>query len=148
MPMRPFADPRGGGIRNARSEARVWSAPIVQVDNATLTVLSLAKFVIRGVPGAGSLSPCTRHWPRAVMPFVGAAMGELDEALQLLANSTITDSADTEYDLGAEALLGDPCGENGEFHTCVYAGPMFRCPLQLAQGELIRRESFLWCDLP
>lgn len=29
----------------------------------------------------------------------------------------------------------DPCGENGEFHTCVRAGPMFDAPLALAQGE-------------
>ena len=29
----------------------------------------------------------------------------------------------------------DPCGENGEFHTCVSAGPMFAAPLRLRQGE-------------
>ena len=41
----------------------------------------------------------------------------------------------------------DPCAENGEFHTCVYAGPMFRAPLELAVGELVTREQFTWCDL-
>src|SRR5262245_42383908 len=30
----------------------------------------------------------------------------------------------------------DPCGENGEFHTCVYAGPMFTAPLTLQPGVL------------
>jgi len=29
----------------------------------------------------------------------------------------------------------DPCGENGEFHTCVSAGPMFDAPLSLVQGD-------------
>ena len=29
----------------------------------------------------------------------------------------------------------DPCGENGEFHTCVFDGPMFDAPLLLTQGE-------------
>lgn len=29
----------------------------------------------------------------------------------------------------------DPCGEHGEFHTCVWAGPMFAAPLALAQGR-------------
>jgi diphthamide synthase (EF-2-diphthine--ammonia ligase) len=29
------------------------------------------------------------------------------------------------------AAKTDPCGERGEFHTCVYAGPMFTAPLQL-----------------
>ena len=41
----------------------------------------------------------------------------------------------------------DPCGENGEFHTCVYAGPMFRYPLVLESGETVTREPFVWRDL-
>ena len=40
----------------------------------------------------------------------------------------------------------DPCGENGEFHTCVYAGPMFQYPLNLEPGETVVRESFVWRD--
>jgi uncharacterized protein (TIGR00290 family) len=41
----------------------------------------------------------------------------------------------------------DPCGENGEFHTCVYAGPMFEHALSLESGGTVARESFMWCDL-
>ena len=41
----------------------------------------------------------------------------------------------------------DPCGENGEFHTCVYAGPMFAHPLPLATGEQVIRDPFVWTDL-
>jgi uncharacterized protein (TIGR00290 family) len=42
----------------------------------------------------------------------------------------------------------DPCGERGEFHTCVYAGPIFRRPLTLLCGERVRREDrFEYCDL-
>lgn len=40
----------------------------------------------------------------------------------------------------------DPCGEKGEFHTCVYAGPMFEQPLALDPGEIVTREPFMWCD--
>jgi uncharacterized protein (TIGR00290 family) len=40
----------------------------------------------------------------------------------------------------------DPCGENGEFHTCVYAGPMFRHPLSIESGEIVRRDPFVWSD--
>ena len=40
----------------------------------------------------------------------------------------------------------DPCGENGEFHSCVYAGPMFRTPLHLEPGEVVTREPFVWRD--
>jgi uncharacterized protein (TIGR00290 family) len=41
----------------------------------------------------------------------------------------------------------DPCGENGEFHTCVYAGPMFDAPLTIACGRTEARDPFVWCDL-
>jgi uncharacterized protein (TIGR00290 family) len=41
----------------------------------------------------------------------------------------------------------DPCGEKGEFHTCVYAGPMFREPLALTAGEVVTRDPFVWRDL-
>ena len=42
----------------------------------------------------------------------------------------------------------DPCGENGEFHTCAYAGPIFPRPLALERGERVRRDGrFEYCDL-
>jgi uncharacterized protein (TIGR00290 family) len=42
----------------------------------------------------------------------------------------------------------DPCGELGEFHTCVYDGPIFRQPLSLLRGERVRRDGrFEYCDL-
>jgi uncharacterized protein (TIGR00290 family) len=41
----------------------------------------------------------------------------------------------------------DPCGENGEFHTCVYAGPMFRYALGVEGGETVQREPFVFADL-
>jgi uncharacterized protein (TIGR00290 family) len=42
----------------------------------------------------------------------------------------------------------DPCGERGEFHTCVYAGPIFRQPLALQTGARVRRDGrFEYCDL-
>jgi diphthamide synthase (EF-2-diphthine--ammonia ligase) len=42
----------------------------------------------------------------------------------------------------------DPCGERGEFHTCVYDGPIFRGPLSLQAGERVRRDGrFEYCDL-
>jgi len=42
----------------------------------------------------------------------------------------------------------DPCGERGEFHTCVYAGPIFRQPLALQVGARVRRDGrFEYCDV-
>jgi uncharacterized protein (TIGR00290 family) len=40
----------------------------------------------------------------------------------------------------------DPCGERGEFHTCVYGGPMFTTPLHLETGEVVTRDGFVFAD--
>jgi len=41
----------------------------------------------------------------------------------------------------------DPCGENGEFHSFVYAGPMFRRAIPVVLGEIVEREQFAYADL-
>ena len=41
----------------------------------------------------------------------------------------------------------DPCGENGEFHTFVIAGPIFRHSIGVQVGEIVERDSFVFCDL-
>src|SRR5206468_11730510 len=47
-------------------------------------------------------------------------------------------------ELPAEA---DPCGENGEFHSFVYAGPMFRSAIPVKSGEVVHRDQFAFADL-
>ena len=52
-----------------------------------------------------------------------------------------------------EALLSDlppgvdPCGENGEFHTFVFDGPIFRRSVCVSPGEVVKRDGFAFCDL-
>ena len=41
----------------------------------------------------------------------------------------------------------DPCGENGEFHTFVFDGPVFKQPVRCAAGEIVERDGFYFCDL-
>ena len=41
----------------------------------------------------------------------------------------------------------DPCGERGEFHSCVYDGPMFSAPVPLVTGEVVTRDGFVFADL-
>ena len=41
----------------------------------------------------------------------------------------------------------DPCGENGEFHTFVFDGPIFKAPLSIKVGEKVMRDGFYFCDL-
>lgn len=40
----------------------------------------------------------------------------------------------------------DPCGERGEFHTFVFAGPIFYSPMTIAKGEVVVRDGFAFCD--
>jgi uncharacterized protein (TIGR00290 family) len=41
----------------------------------------------------------------------------------------------------------DPCGENGEFHTCVVAGPIFSRRIPVVTGERVERDGYAYCDL-
>jgi uncharacterized protein (TIGR00290 family) len=60
------------------------------------------------------------------------------------------DFAGCEYDhdfLKALPENIDPCGENGEFHTFVYDGPIFSHPINFKTGEVVFRENrFSFCD--
>jgi uncharacterized protein (TIGR00290 family) len=52
-----------------------------------------------------------------------------------------------------ESLLGelppgiDPCGERGEFHSCVVDGPMFARPVDVTPGAVVERGDFVFADL-
>jgi len=55
-----------------------------------------------------------------------------------------------EYDAAfLESIPGsvDPCGENGEFHTFVHAGPIFSNELPITKGEVVLRDGFYFVDL-
>jgi uncharacterized protein (TIGR00290 family) len=48
-----------------------------------------------------------------------------------------------------ESLPGgvDPCGERGEFHTFVYAGPIFKKAIGITKGDVVLRGGFYFADL-
>jgi uncharacterized protein (TIGR00290 family) len=55
-----------------------------------------------------------------------------------------------EYDLAfleSIPVTVDPCGENGEFHTFVYAGPIFSNEIPITKGEVILRDGFYFADI-
>lgn len=41
----------------------------------------------------------------------------------------------------------DPCGENGEFHTYAYRGPMFTKPVAAQVGQIVERDGFVFADV-
>jgi uncharacterized protein (TIGR00290 family) len=58
--------------------------------------------------------------------------------------------AGRKFDAGFLADLPDgvdPCGENGEFHTCVVAGPIFSHRIPVITGERVERDGYAYCDL-
>jgi len=103
---------------------------------------------------------CERLGWQALFPLFGADTAEL--AREMIAGGLRAElcCVDTrQLDAGFagrafdQALLADlpegvdPCGENGEFHTCVSAGPMFDRPLALERGETVLRDArFAYTD--
>ncbi len=98
---------------------------------------------------------------RGVYPIWGEHTAALARHFIARGHRAILSCVDTRQ-LGAEfcgrdfgdALLAelppscDPCGENGEFHTCVHAGPLFAKPIPLARGERVLRDGrFQYVDL-
>lgn len=98
---------------------------------------------------------------RGVYPLWGEDTARLARCFIVRGHRAILTCVDTQqlsadfcgrdYD---DALLGDlpascdPCGENGEFHTCVHAGPLLATPLALTRGERVLREArFQYVDL-
>jgi len=41
----------------------------------------------------------------------------------------------------------DPCGENGEFHTYAFQGPMFQRPVPVKVGQIVQRDGFVFADV-
>jgi len=96
-----------------------------------------AWFPLWGENPAGLMREMLAAGLRAVITCLDPA--KLDRAL-----------AGAELDAGVVQSLPqqvDPCGENGEFHTFVFDGPMFQYPVPVARGEVAEREGYVYADL-
>jgi len=97
----------------------------------------------------------------AIFPLWGRDTGEIAKTYIKLGFKSIITCVDTKvlsgdfagnfYDEDFMARLPeniDPCGENGEFHTFVFDGPIFRERINFSVGEkVLRDERFKFCDL-
>ncbi len=98
---------------------------------------------------------------KGFFPIWGMDTGELarafiDRGFRAIVVCVDTEVLDSEY-VGREydrkfltdlPTSTDPCGENGEFHTFVYDGPLFSWSIKLKRGEKVLREGrFYYCDL-
>jgi uncharacterized protein (TIGR00290 family) len=98
---------------------------------------------------------------RCVFPLWGLDTYDLAERFISSGYEAVLTCVDTEQIPGSFAgkpfdreMLGDlppsadPCGENGEFHTFVYNGPLFAQPVWNRLGELVLRDGrFMYADL-
>ena len=105
----------------------------------------------RQLAGSG-LAPVFQLWE---IPTVILARDMIDGGLRArlsCVDSRVLDEsfAGREFDralLSDLPATADPCGENGEFHSFVYAGPMFRRSLAIHSGEVRNVDGFIYTDL-
>ena len=103
---------------------------------------------------------CARLGWRPLFPLFGADTAALAREMiagGLRASLCCVDTQQLDPDFSGRAFDGalleslpegcDPCGENGEFHTCVADGPMFAHALKLERGETVLRDGrFAYTD--
>lgn len=84
-------------------------------------------------------------WKKNTMDLVNRFMDEGFKAIVVSINSTLLDESFCGRLLDKEFLNDlpsgvDPCGENGEFHTFCFDGPIFKHPVSFGRGEIVYRE--------
>jgi len=133
----------------ALEEAR--ASGVVGVAFGDLFLEDIRRYREEKMAGTG-LRPLFPLWGR---PTAGLAREMLEAGLK--ARITCVDPrvlagsfAGREFDrpLLADLPAGvDPCGENGEFHTFAWDGPMFGRPVPVRGGEVVARDGFVFADL-
>jgi uncharacterized protein (TIGR00290 family) len=99
------------------------------------------------------MQPIFPLWERDTSKLAREFIHDGFRAVVVCVDSTLLDASFSgrEYDASFLADLQstvDPCGENGEFHTFVYDGPLFRERVKFSIGEtVVRDERFVYTDL-
>jgi uncharacterized protein (TIGR00290 family) len=150
----PIPYPCPNAIYEARigeAVARATQDGISHIIFGDLFLADIRAYREQKLAGTG-ITPVFPLWQRPTLPLAHAMISSGLEAyiatvdLQKLP----AEFAGRKFDLQLLADLPggvDPCGENGEFHTCVVAGPMFSHSLPVAAGERVERDGYGYCDL-
>jgi uncharacterized protein (TIGR00290 family) len=91
-------------------------------------------------------------WERDTSQFIREFIELGFRAVVTCVDSKVLDQSFAGRTIDAEFLSSlppqvDPCGENGEFHSFVFDGPIFAEAVKFSIGEVVLRESFWFCDL-
>jgi uncharacterized protein (TIGR00290 family) len=132
-------------LQNARERA------VTHIIFGDLFLEDVRAYRERQLAGSG-MTPVFPLWQR---PTAGLARAMIDGGLQ--AHLAVVDLsklpasfAGRRYDASLLAALppgADPCGENGEFHSFVSAGPMFKRRIAVKVGATVERDGFAFADL-
>ena len=143
---------------NAIYEARMGEAVALAVQEGVthmifgdLFLADIRAYREQKLAGTG-ITPVFPLWDRPTLPLAHAM---IDSGMQAYLATVDLKKLPAEFagrkfdaQLLADLPAGvDPCGENGEFHTCVVAGPMFSQPLAVVTGERVERDGYAYCDL-
>jgi uncharacterized protein (TIGR00290 family) len=136
--------------RMARCVAEVVAEGFTHVAFGDLFLEDVRRYRETQLTGSG-LTPLFPLWATPTRDLAMDMIGGGLRARLACVDTRVLDAsfAGREFDAALLAALPpgiDPCGENGEFHTCVYDGPMFHTPLAIATGIEVTRPPFAWRD--
>jgi uncharacterized protein (TIGR00290 family) len=150
----PIPYPCANEIYEARMGAAVESAVqdgITHIIFGDLFLGDIRAYREQKLVGTG-ITPVFPLWGRPTLPLAHAMIASGFEAYIATVDlkKLPAEFADRKFDLQFLTDLPegiDPCGENGEFHTCVVAGPIFSRRLAVTPGERVERDGYAYCDL-
>ncbi len=148
----PF--PCGNHVYEARMNELIAAAQVEGIEAIAFGDLFLAdvrQYRERMMAGTG-IAPLFPLWERPTAELAREMIaGGLRAQITCIDPRCLPASlAGREYDrefLDALPVGVDPCGENGEFHSFAFDGPMFRRPVDFTVGETVERDGFIFADL-
>ncbi|MBI5261502.1 MAG: adenine nucleotide alpha hydrolase [Bradyrhizobium sp.] len=138
-------------VRMGEVIARAVADGITHVIFGDLFLQEIRAYREQKLNGSG-ITPVFPLWNRPTVPLARAMIESGLEAYLATVDlkKLPADFAGRRFDMQLLADLPegiDPCGENGEFHTCVVAGPMFTHRLPVVPTERVTRDGYAYCDL-
>jgi uncharacterized protein (TIGR00290 family) len=138
-------------MRMGQAVARAVQEGITHIIFGDLFLRDIRAYREQKLAGTG-ITPVFPLWDRPTLPLAEAMIESGLEAYLTTVDlkKLPAEFAGRKFDgqLLADLPEGiDPCGENGEFHTCVVAGPIFSRRLAVTPAERVQRDGYGYCDL-
>jgi diphthamide synthase (EF-2-diphthine--ammonia ligase) len=135
----------------AAALADAKAAGVTHVIFGDLFLEDIRRYREQMLAGTG-ITPLFPLWSRPTLPLAREMIAAGVESYIVCVDSKQLPKAFAGRRFDAQLLAdlppgADPCGENGEFHSCVVAGPMLARRLSVTVGETVERDAFIYTDL-